>query len=161
MGAQVSSAQALKIGYVDDQQIIKEYKAWQRAQEDWDLEYKAWQEEAQQKQIEIQDLFSEYEKQKLILSDEKRKEKEATIRTKEEDLDAFTRRIFGPGGKAEKKQEQLTLPLLDNVTKAIEAIAVEGNYDVIFTVAGSGLGYIKETYDITAKVIEHLENVEQ
>lgn len=156
-GATNSNAQGMKIGYVDDQQILQANKAWIKAQEDWNIESKAWQDEAQAKQVEIQELFSEYEKQKLILSDEKRKEKEAAIRTKEEDLDAYTRRIFGPGGAAEKKQDVLTRPVLEAVTKAIEAVSLEGNYDVVFTVSGSGLGYIKETYDITQKVIDYLD----
>lgn len=156
-----ANAQTMKIGYVDDQRILNENKAWIKAQEEWQIESKAWQDEAQQKQTEIQDLYAEYEKQKLILSDEKRKEKEAAIRTKEQALDLYTRTIFGPGGSAEKKQDMLTRPILETVTKAIEAVAIEGNYDVIFTVNGSGLGYIKEVYDITQKVIDYLENNEQ
>ncbi len=157
-GAKETNAQTMKIGYVDDQKILLENKAWQKAQEDWNIESKAWQDEAQEKQTEIQELYLEYDKQKLILSDEKRKEKEAAIRAKEEALDMYTRTIFGPGGTAEKKQDRLTRPVLENVTKAIEAVAIEGNYDIIFTVAGSGLGYIKETYDITQKVIDYLAN---
>ena len=157
-GAKGIDAQTIKIGYVDDQKILQENKAWQTAQEDWNVESKAWQDEAQAKQTEIQELVDEYDKQKLILSDEKRKEKEAAIRAKQEALDMYTRTIFGPGGTAEKKQDQLTRPVLENVTKAIEAIAIEGNYDVVFTVAGSGLGYIKETYDITQKVIDYLDD---
>lgn len=160
-GAKSTNAQTMKIGYVDDQKILMENKEWQKAQEDWNLESNAWQDEAQEKQTEIQELFAEYEKQKLILSPEKRKEKEAAIRAKEEALDMYTRTIFGPGGTAEKKQDKLTRPVLENITKAIEAVAIEGNYDVIFTVAGSGLGYIKETYDITDKVIEYLANIEE
>ncbi len=155
------NAQSIKIGYVDDQKILQVNKAWQTAQEDWGIESKAWQDEAQAKQTEIQELAAEYDKQKLILSDEKRKEKEAAIRAKQESLDMYTRKIFGPGGTAEKKQDQLTRPILENVTKAIEAVAIEGNYDVVFTVAGSGLGYIKETYDITQKVIDYLATNEQ
>ena len=155
------NAQGIKIGYVDDQRIVQEYKAFQKAQQEWDLEQKAWEEEAQTKQIEIQELLDEYDKQKLILSDEKKKEKEATIRTKQEALDAYTRQVFGPGGTAERKQQQLLVPLQDNVTKAIEAVAIEGNYDVIFTVTSSGLGYIKEIYDITEKVLAQLDNIEQ
>ena len=104
--------------------------------------------------------MTEYDKQKLILSEDKRREKEATILAKQEALDAFTRQIYSPGGKADKKQEQLIVPLLERVTKAIELVAIEGNYDVIFTL-NSGLGYIKESYDVTDKVLEQLEQIEE
>ncbi|MEA2030295.1 MAG: OmpH family outer membrane protein [candidate division Zixibacteria bacterium] len=151
-------AQGLKIGYVQDDRIYQEYEAWANAQKDWELERKSWEEEASDKQEELQEIKSEYEKQKLILSDEKKREREAAIRTKEEALDAFTRQVYGPGGTAEKKQDQLIQPLLDKISRAIETVAIENNYDVIFTL--QGIGYIKESYDVTDKVLELLNNNE-
>ena len=153
------SAQVMKIGFVKDEVIKQGYTAWQKAQKDWELESKAWDDEAVEKQTELQELIDEYERQKLILSEEKKAEKEAAIRAKQEGLDAFTRQIYGPNGTAERKHGQLIGPLLENVTKAIEAVAIEGNYDVIFTLQ-SGLGYIKESFDMTDKVLEYLEELE-
>jgi len=157
--AQHAQAQGLKIGFVKDERIFQEYDAWRKAQEQWELEKKAWDEEAAAKQQELQELEEEYEKQKLILSEEKKKEREAVLNAKREALDAFTRQVFGPGGTAEQKYEQLVNPLLEKVSKAIEMVAQEGNYDVIFTL--QGLGYIKETYDVTDKVLRALEELEE
>ena len=156
----VANAQGLKIGFVKDDVIKQNYSAWQRAQEQWELEAKAWDDEALAKQKEIEDLLVEYDKQKLILSEDKKREKEAAIRAKQESLDAYTRQIYGPGGTAEQKNTQLLEPLLEKATAAIEAVAIEGEYDVIFTMQ-SGLGYIKESYDVTDKVLEYLEKEEQ
>jgi outer membrane protein len=158
----VSSAhgQALKIGYVDDEQITQNYPAWQRAQEQWELENKAWDDEATSKQEELQEMLDEYDKQKLILSEEKRKEREAQIRVKREALDAYTNQIYGPGGTAERKHKELVQPLQKNITEAIRLLAEEEGYDVIFT-SMSGLGYIRETYDVTEKVLEYLDKVEE
>ena len=153
-------AQGIKIGFVKDDVIEKNYKAWTRAKEQIDLEFKAWDDEAVTKQQEIQDLLDEYEKQKLILSDEKKREKEATIRAKKEALDAYTRQIYGPGGTAEQKQRTLIEPVLEKANRAIEAVALEGDFDVIFTLQ-SGLGYIKESYDVTDLVLEYLEKQEE
>ena len=155
-----ADAQNVKIAYVQDTRIQAEYPAWQKAQEQWNLESNAWEEEALSKQQELKDLIDEYEKQKLILSDEKRKEREAAIRAKEEALDAYTRQIYGPGGSGEKKQQALLEPLLEKISTAIEAVAIEGDYDVVFTLQ-SGLGYIKESLDITDKVLEYLEEHEE
>jgi outer membrane protein len=155
-----AAAQAMKIGFVRDEKIKESYKPWQRAQEQWELERKAWDDEAAAKETELRDLMDEYDKQKLILSEDKRKEKEAAIRVKQEALDAYTRQIYGPGGSAERTQEKLIVPLLENVTKAIELVAVEGNFDVIFTM-NSGLGYIRETFDVTELVVQKLETLEE
>jgi len=150
------SAQTMKIGFVRDERIKKEFPGWVKAEEQWKTETKAWEDEAMAKQDELQTMKDDYDKQKLILSDEKKREKEAAISAKEEALDAFTRQIYGPDGTAERKHAQLLDPLLEIISNAIEAIAIEGNYDVIFTLQ-SGLGYIKEEYDVTDKVIKHLE----
>ena len=153
------SAQGLRIGFVRDDRIYQEYNAWQNAQEQWELERKSWEEEAQQKQDELQEMVAEYEKQKLILSDEKKKEREAAIRTKREALDAFTKQVYGPNGTAERKEAQLIEPLLDNIRRAMELVATENNYDVIFTL--QGIGFIKDQYDVTDQVLEKLEEIEQ
>ena len=93
----------------------------------------------------------------MILSDDKKREREAAINAKKDALDAFTRQIYGPNGQAERRQAKLLEPLLESVNKAIEAVAIEGNYDVVFTLQ-SGLAYIKEEFDVTDKVIKYLED---
>ncbi|MFH1686962.1 MAG: OmpH family outer membrane protein [bacterium] len=153
------NAQAVKLGYVSDERIKSEYRAWQKAQETWELEAKAWEDEAVTMQQEVQDLIDEYEKQKLILSDEKKQEKEAAINSKRDMLDAYTRDIYGPSGKAEQRQAQLVDGLIETINRAIEAVAVEENYDVIFT-SLSALGYIRPSYDVTDKVLEKLDEIE-
>jgi outer membrane protein len=157
-GSEVS-AQTTKIGFVQDEQIKSQYKAWQLAQEEWETEARAWEEEATAKQQELTDLQNDFERQKLILSDEKKREREAAISTKQQALDAFTRQVYGPSGTAERKQATLIQPLLEKISKAIEEVAIEGDYDVIFTLQ-SGLGYIKPTYDVTELVLKKLEEIE-
>lgn len=155
--APTASSQGAKIGFVNDEEIKLRYKAWQRAQEQWEVEKRSWDDESLSKKIELEDMLVEYDKQKLILSKEKRTEREAAIRTKKESLDAFTRQIYSPGGTAERKQEELIGPLLQNVTDAIKAVAIEENFDVILTLGS--IGYIRETLDITEKVLDALEKI--
>jgi len=159
--ASTSSAQALKIGYIDDERIKLEYKDWQRAQDQWQVEQKAWDDAAQAKQTELEEMLADYDKQRLILSEEKKEERETAIRSKRDSLDLYTRQIYSPGGTAEKKQLELIGPLLENINKAIEATAIEGNYDMIFSLAQSGLGYIKPEFDVTDKVLEQLDKIEK
>jgi len=153
-------AQTTKMGFIDDDKIKQNFPEWTRAQEQWEIERKAWDEEAVTKQTELQDLIDEFDKQKLILSDEKKKEREAAIRVKRDALDAFTKQIYGPGGTAEQKQMDLIGPLLEKVNRAIQLVAEEENYDVVFTLQ-SGLGYIKPIYDLTDKVLAKLESLEE
>lgn len=154
----VLRAQTLKIGFIKEDRIRTEYKAFQKAEEQWNIESKAWEDEANTKQTELQTMYDDYEKQKLILSDEKKKEREAALRVKKDALDAYTKTIFGPGGQAEAKQKTLLEPIFGAVNKAIEAVSIENGYDVVFTL--SSIGYIKDTYDVTDKVLEYLARQE-
>jgi outer membrane protein len=82
-----------KIGYIDDERIKNEFKDWQRAQDQWRIEQKAWEDEAVAKQTELEDMLEEYDKQRLILSEEKKQEREAAIRAKRDALDAYTKTL--------------------------------------------------------------------
>jgi outer membrane protein len=153
-------AQSVKMGFINDETIRTKYQPFQRAQEQFETERKAWDKEAQDKQDELNTMLDDYNNQKIVLSDDKKKEREATIRTKKEALDAFTRQVYGPGGTAERKQSELLQPILDKINKAIQAVAEEENFDVIFT-ANSGLGYIKPGLEVTEKVLTKLDKLEQ
>ncbi len=156
LGLAVSSqAQIGKYGYVDSDRIFLEYKDWAKAQEEFNTEYKAWDDEAKEMQKVLDEMIVEFEKQKLILSPDKKKEREAAIEAKRQALDAFTKEIFGPSGTAERKNNALVKPLLEKINTSIERVATEGNYDFIFNSAG--LAYAKKDYDITEKILEILE----
>jgi outer membrane protein len=160
MIAASAGAQAVKLGYINDEVIKTKYPPFGRAQEQFEIERKAWDTEAQTKQDELQTMLEEYNNQKIVLSEEKRKEREAALRTKKDALDAFTRQVYGPSGTAEKKQADLLQPILDKINQAIQAVAEEENFDVIFTL-NSGLGYIRPTLEVTDKVLAKLEKLEK
>lgn len=155
-----ASAQSLKIGYIKNDEIIKSYKAWQRAQEQFEIEKKTWDSTAQERANELRTMYEEYEKQRLILSDEKKRERETVIRQREDELNKMTQQIYGPEGTAERKQAELVNPLLENISKAMEQLAIDEGYDIIFT-SQAGVGYIKPQYDVTAKVLEYLDKLEK
>ncbi len=153
-----ADAQALKMGFVKDERFKTEFKGWKAAQEELETQMKAWEDEVTTKRTELQTMSDEYDKQRLILSDEKKKEREAQMQTKYDALDSFTKSVFGPGGLAESKHKMLIEPLLEKISKAIEAVAIRDGYDVIFTLAS--IGYIKDSYDVTDKVLAYLEENE-
>lgn len=158
--ASTGNSQNLKLGYVDDNKIQAGYKAWAKAEEAFKIEQEAWEKEAVSKQLELDSLLKEYEKQRLILSDEKRKEREASLRAKKESYDAYTQQVFGNGGTAQRKEEALLKPILEAVNRAIEAVALEEGYDIIFTLRSS-LGYVRPALDVTTKVLAKLDKLEQ
>lgn len=150
------NAIAQKFAYIDSEEIKRTYPEWQRAVETFEAEYSAWEEEAAKMESELRQLYEDYEKQKLILSAEKKLEREAAIGAKEEALNSFTREISAPGGKAERRMMELAQPLEEKIQAAIEKIAIEENYDFVFN--SRVLAYARKDLEITEKVIEILES---
>jgi outer membrane protein len=147
-----------RFAFIDSEKIQSNYKEWSKAQEQFNTELRAWEEEASKMQQELNDMMREYDQQRLILSAEKKAEKEAQISAKEEALRSFTREISGPGGKADSRMEQLVRPLYEKITAAVEKVAIEENYDFVFN--SEGLVYGRKELDITDKVIDVLESGE-
>jgi outer membrane protein len=152
----VGSAAAQKMGYIDSEKIQTNFKEWTTAQTQFNTEMKAWEDEAAKMDQELKDMMAEYDKQRLILSAEKKTEREAAINAKQEALASFTKEISSPGGKAEQRMQALSKPLYEKIQAAIEKVAIEGNYDFVFNSAG--LAYAKKDLDVTDKVIEKLES---
>ncbi|MEZ5358384.1 MAG: OmpH family outer membrane protein [Candidatus Zixiibacteriota bacterium] len=149
------SAMAQRFAYIDSEKIINNFTDLQRAQETFQTELREWEEQAGMLDQELQELMAEYEKQKLILSADKKAEKEKQISTKRQALEAFTKDIGAPGGKAERRNMELMAPLYERVTEAIEKVAIEEGYDFVFN--SSGLAYAKKELDITDKVLDKLD----
>jgi len=150
-------AQNLKLGYIDSMRIRQEYKGFTDAQAKYDKEVAEWQKQADQLSKEVSDLQNELESQKLLLSDEKRKEKEDQLQKKKNEYQQYVSQIFGPGGKAEQRNTELTKPLLDKINAVLEKIANEGGYDYIFDAANGNIAFAKKEFDLTDAVLEELE----
>jgi outer membrane protein len=152
------AAVAQKSAFIDSDKIQANYKEWVTAQDQFNTEFKAWEDEAAQMEQDLRQLITDYEKQRVILSADKKLEREAVISAKEQALQSFTRDISSPGGRAERRMNELVKPLYEKITAAIEKIAIEEDYDFVFNSAG--LAYAKKELDITDEVIEILESGE-
>jgi outer membrane protein len=92
----------------------------------------------------------------LLLSDAKKREKQNEIEAKKEEYRKFFEETFGPDGILEKKNSEMTKPLLDRINAILEKIAVEENYAYIFDAVNANIAYAKPQYDLTDKVLAEL-----
>ena len=159
--ASLASAEEVKIGYVDSQRIFASYQEYQDAQAKFDKDVEAWNAQGDQMKQEIQKLKDELASQSLILSAEKKKEKEAIIAAKQDTLNQFLNATFGANGKAEKRMAELSKPINDKILSVIEKIAIENNYSMVFDVGSVNIAYAKKSLDLTDQVLEELAAEEQ
>lgn len=155
--AGVSFAQ-LKIGYVDSDTIFDQLPDALDARQKLDLLIQEWQQELNQLQSDWKIKFDDYEKRKLIITDQTRAELESELIKLEQEIAAYREKKFGTNGELFQKQDELMKPVQNKVFNAISEVAVEENMDYVFDRSGDILLlYAKEDYDLTVKVLNKLK----
>jgi len=116
-----------------------------------------WQGELAKMQNEWQKKYQEYDKKKLILTDQARSEAEKELQELDKKIADYRNKKFGQNGELFNKQNELMKPIQNKIFKALQEIAQEDNYDYIFDKSGEILlMYTNDKYDLTEKVIERL-----
>jgi outer membrane protein len=149
-----------KIGFIDSMKLRTDYKEFADAQAKFDQEVAKWQVEADSLKFELDSLQTDFDRQKLLLSEEKRKEKESIIEQKKKGYDNYINNIFGPNGQMEKMNAELTKPILDKINVALEKIALENNYIMIFDAVNGNIAWAKKGLDLTDRVLEELNKMQ-
>lgn len=156
-----TSSQEGKIGYVDSMKLRTEFGEFADAQAEFDKDVKAWQEELDQMQRNVIDsLVADSVKYSLVLSEAKRKEKNEYLKSKRLEHQRLVNDIFGPGGRAEKRNAELTKPILEKINQVLEKIATEENFIMIFDSVNGNIAYAKKSLDLTDLVLEELNKLE-
>ncbi|MGB2698435.1 MAG: OmpH family outer membrane protein [Candidatus Zixiibacteriota bacterium] len=149
-------SQQIKIGYVDTNRLKMEYKEYADAKTKFDQQLALWQEQADSLQQEIINMQEELNTQRMLLSEDKRAEKEQKILAKQLEYEEFARKILGPEGEAARREFELSKPLIDKINAAINLIALRDSYTLILDTAGGDILYAKDEMDITNKVLQSL-----
>jgi outer membrane protein len=142
-----------KIGFINSEEIFKNYAGTKEAQEKFDKEVAKWEQDASTRQKDIKDLKDQLDKQSLLLSAERRAEIEAKLKQKMQEYQDFLQTKFGQKGEALTKNEELTKPIIEKIQKIIDKIAKEDNYDYIFDARAGGVIYAQKKYDLTERVL--------
>ncbi|CUS85057.1 OmpH family outer membrane protein [Candidatus Kryptobacter tengchongensis] len=154
--AEISFSQ-LKIGYIDSETIMKQLPEAQEAQRKIDVLIQQWQGELQKMRDEWKVKYEEYEKRKLILTDEARAQMEKELTELDRKIADFQMQKFGPDGELYRKQDEFVKPIQNKIFNAIKEVALEEGYDFVFDKSGEILLlYANEKYDLTQKVLNKL-----
>lgn len=149
-----------KIGYVDSKVIIESMQDAKDAQVNLDNLVSVWKSEIQQLNDSLNLIKDDYEKKKIILTENVKKQKEEEIKGLEKRITEFKLGKFGENGEYFLKQNELMKPVQDKMFKAIQDVAKEGDYDYVFDRSSQlMLLYMNEKYDLTQKVIKKLETL--
>ena len=125
----VSVAQRYAI--IDTRYILSKMPEYKSAQEKLDAFSIQWQQEIDQKQVVLDQLYRNFEAEKLMLSDELIKKREDEIFNKEKELRDLQKKRFGFEGDLFKRRQELVKPIQDRVYNAVQKLAVAKQYDLV------------------------------
>ena len=151
----VTSAQ-VKMGYIDSNRILQEFSEVRDAQAKLEKETRRLQAEYNVFVSRLDSLQRDFEKQRLLLSNEMMRTKEAEMQGLLQTTQQFQQQKFGPEGDLYRYQAQLMAPILDKVDAAVKQIGAEKTYDFILDAAGGAIVYALPAHDLTVDVINHL-----
>ena len=149
---------APKIAYVDSKVILSRAPGRQQAEDTFNKEMEASRAQVQKMGDSLQTMIADYQKAQATLAANVREQREAAIRTKQED---YQRRAGALDQQMQQRQMELVKPIMDQIRKVLDDIRQEDGYAFILD-AGSEAGVIvaaDRNLDITEKVIARLKPV--
>ncbi len=149
---------AQRIAVVDVTAVLESLPEYQKAQEQLDKVATAWRQEIAQEQDKVKGMYSKYQAEQVLLSEDMKKAREEEIMNKEKEVREMQRMKFGPEGALFKKREELVKPIQDKVYGAIARFAEDKGLDFMFDKgSASGLIFTDKKNDKTEDLIAALK----
>ena len=150
------SAAEIKIGYVDSNEIMSKFEEVRQVQVDLEKEQRRLESEFNSLVAQLDSLQQDYERQRLLMSEMRRQEKENEIINMKKSAEEFQLKKFGPEGEIYRKQNELLKPVLSKIDDAIQKVGNEQGYDFILDAMSGALLYALDSHNLTEDVMDEL-----
>ena len=146
-----------RIAVVDSKALFDGYKGTKESQEKYDKQVASWEQEVADKQKELANLKEKFEKQSLMLSEEKKKNLQAEFMSKQAELQKLAQSLYGKDGKVVRENEKFTAPIVQKIRGVVQVVAKAEGYDFVFDKSSGAVFYVaRDESDITSKVLDRL-----
>ena len=150
----------VKIGWVDGAQLMYSHEDMRVAQAELEKEQKRVQVEFESKVATLDSLRSEFDKRKMLLDEESLRKMQNNIMSLTQELEGYQNKYFGPEGEFYKMQNELLEPIMQEINKAIQNVAIKEGFDYVLDVTTQqGVVYALDSYNITEQVMTELSKM--
>jgi outer membrane protein len=152
------SVSAQRYAFIDTDFILEQIPAYQEAKTEIDAQAEKWQKQIEARYDEIEQMYTAYKAEQVLLTPDMRKAKEEEIIKKEKDAKDFQREKFGVDGELFKLRQELVKPIQESVFDAVRKMAEQKSYAVIFDKAASSSAilYANPKYDQSEEILQRL-----
>lgn len=153
-----SSAFSQRYAFIDTDYILEQIPAYQEAKTEIDAQAEKWQKQVEARYDEIEQMYQAYKAEQVLLTPEMRKKREQEIIEKEKEAKDFQRSKFGVEGDLYKLREELIQPIQESIFEAVQKMADQKSYAVIFDKAAtsSAIIYSNPKYDQSEEILQRL-----
>ncbi len=123
---------AQRYAIVDTRYIFEKMPEYKQVQKTIDETAATWQKEIDTKQATLDKLYSEYDSQGAMMTDDLKLKKEDELFKKEKELRDLQKKRFGFEGDLFKKRMELMKPLQDKIASAVNRLVSANGYDLVF-----------------------------
>jgi outer membrane protein len=150
-GGHAVAADVAKIGIVDLQRVLETSNPGKSAQAEIKKQKDAMEQELKEKGAEIEQLRIQFERESMVMSKEKREEKEREGRIKLNDFKSLQKRYRS---ELQELEQKLVSGLRNDVYALVEEIGKKGGYLLIIN--NFSVMYAPGSIDITDQIIKQM-----
>ncbi|MFV8258536.1 OmpH family outer membrane protein [Bdellovibrio bacteriovorus] len=150
--ASLAQAEA-KVGFVDMQKAIQSTSAGKKAKTELETEFNKKKKELEKKEADLKKMGEDLEKKKSVLSEEALGKKQAEF---QEEMLKYRDVVGKSQIEIQKKERELTAPILDKMKKVIAKLAKDKGYTLVLENSQMVL-YATADADLTTEVIAAFE----
>jgi len=151
-----------KIVYVDSEYIMENIPEYGDAQEELNALSARWQSEVKAVYDKVEEMYSKYQTEMLLLSEDQKHAREQAIIAKEQEAKNLQMQYFGSEGQLYQKRTELIQPIQEKIYTAMQELAQQKNYGFILDLAsGTSVLWASDKNDISDDVLDQLGNVMQ
>lgn len=142
-----------KIGFVDMQKAIQSSSAGKKAKSELEAEFNKKKKELEKKEADLKKMGEDLEKKKSVLSEEALGKKQAEF---QEEMLKYRDVVGKSQMEIQKKERELTAPILDKMKKVIAKLAKDKGYSMVLE-NNQGVLFATPDSDLTEEVIKAYE----
>lgn len=162
MSANAQLGGGQKIVYVDSEYIMANIPEYGDAQEELETLSLKWQNEVKAIYDKVEEMYSKYQTEMLLLSEDQKHAREQAIIAKEQEAKTLQMQYFGSEGQLYQKRTELIQSIQEKIYTAMQEIAQAKNYAFVLDLAsGTSVLYASDKNDISDDVLDQLGNVMQ
>ncbi len=150
----------MKIRYINSDKILQDYAGAQEVQKELDELRTTFETEFKKKEDGLKALVGEIQNQSLLLSPEKKAQKESEAQRLQAELEKYYYEKLGPQGEYFQENQKLIKPLQEKIQGVIDRVGQDEGYDLILDTVQGVVLYAKAEHDITEKILTELNKTQ-